>query len=170
MIAGVIAILPIGGTILTVSWIENEIADSGLGKQSWYFPGLGILAAVLAVYAVGLVVSTFLGRWIWRIFDRLLRGLPLLGRLYGTLKQILGYGEGEEAIFKEVVAVPSAHAGATELGLVTRRDPDGRLAVFLPGAPNCVDGKLILVRAEAVESVDMTVSDALKSLVSAGAV
>ena len=48
-IAGIVALLPIGGTILTVVWLEATIADSWLVKQSFYFPGLGLIAIVAAV-------------------------------------------------------------------------------------------------------------------------
>ena len=168
MIAGIIAILPIGGMVLSVLWLEDMISESWLAKQNWYFPGFGLLAATVSIYLIGLAVSSFVGRWIWKLFDTLLKNLPGLGRLYETLKQILGYGEGEEAFFREVVFLPSPYGGGKELGLVTNRYDGGRLLVFLPGSPNPTDGRLIIVDEASVERSKMPVNAALKSLISAG--
>jgi uncharacterized membrane protein len=172
VIAGVVAILPIGGLVITVAYLESMISSSGISKLPFYFPGLGLVATVLAVYLIGLTVSTFLGRWAWNRIDKLINKLPALGKLYSTLKQILGYGEGEDAIFNGTVLVPAREAGCKELGLVTNEVtlPDGSrtLVVFVPGAPNPTTGRLLFVQPEDVEAVSMPVNQALKALVAVG--
>ncbi|MEE8105142.1 MAG: DUF502 domain-containing protein [Planctomycetota bacterium] len=169
-VAGVVALLPVGGTVVALAYFESEFADTGLKDQDFYFPGLGLLAAIAAIYLTGLVVSTWLGRWFWGFFDRLLERLPALGRLYVTLKQILGYGEGEDAMFQRVVLVPGSIGGALELGLVTNRiEDDGRLVVFVPGAPNPTLGRLALIDPSDARDAGISVSAALKALVSVGA-
>ncbi len=171
-IAGIVALLPIGGTVLAVGYMETTIADSGLGKQPFYFPGLGLLAVTAIVYLIGLLVSTFVGKWIWGNVDRLLDRLPAIGSLYQTLKQILGYGEGEEAIFQRVVLVPSLDRDAAEMGLVTNTIADQagaeKLVVFVPGSPNPVQGRMLVMAAEQTIPVDMPVSEALKAVLSIG--
>ena len=84
MLAGIIAILPIGGFLLTILWLETTFAESWLAQQDLYFRGLGLLAVCAVVYAIGLVVSSFLGRWAWRIADGILRNIPGVGRVYET--------------------------------------------------------------------------------------
>ena len=172
LVAGIIAVLPVGGTILAVVLAEQTISESWLMRQGYYFPGLGLILAVLVVYALGLVVTTFLGRWLWRGIDRLLSSLPLVGPLYRTLKQVLGYGEGDGAMFHRVVMIRSPFSGAEEVGLVTNEVTDeagaAKLLLFLPGSPNPTNGRLLVADATAVREVDMSVHEALKSLVSAG--
>ncbi len=168
-IAGVVALLPVGGLVLSILYMENMLAESWLVDQWYYFPGLGILAAVVIIYVIGLIVTTFIGRWMWGRVDALLERLPILGRLYQTLKQIVGYGEGEDAVFRRVVFVPSPVApDAVEMGLVTNQIDD-KLVVFVPSAPNPTVGRLITVDPSTVTETDIKVSDALKSLVSVGA-
>ncbi len=168
-IAGVVALLPVGGLVLSILYMENMLAESWLVDQWYYFPGLGILAAVVIIYVIGLIVTTFIGRWMWGRVDALLERLPILGRLYQTLKQIVGYGEGEDAVFRRVVLVPSPVApDAFEMGLVTNQ-VDDKLVVFVPGAQNPTAGRLITVDPSVVTETDVKVSDALKSLVSVGA-
>ncbi|MHC5009788.1 MAG: DUF502 domain-containing protein [Planctomycetota bacterium] len=172
VIAGIIAILPIGGLVLTLVLAERSIAESWLADQGFYFPGLGLLAAAALVYLLGLVVTTFLGRWLWARIDALLRNLPGLGSLYKTLKQIFGYGEGEEGVFKRVVLVQSPLSNGREVGLVTNEISEegesAKLLVFVPGSPNPTTGRLVLAEADAVQPLDIRVNDALKSLLSVG--
>jgi len=171
LVAGFVALLPVGGLILSIVYAEYLIADVGLVDQEFYFPGLGLLAVALVLYVVGLVVSTFVGRWIWSRVDRLLVSLPTLGQLYQTLKQVLGYGDGEDAIFRQVVLIEGDAPGTQELGLVTNEVVENgtqKLTVFVPGAPNPAAGRLVLIAAQDVRPIDMPVSDALKTLVALG--
>lgn len=171
LLAGALAILPIGGLVLALVLAETTVAKSWLARQRFYVPGMGIVLALAVVYVLGLVTSTFLGRWFWRLIDRLLERLPALGRLYVTLKQVLGYGEGEKALFRRVVLVPSG-GGGHELGLVTNEvaGPEGRarLLVFIPGSPNPTGGRLVLAEPGEVVAVATPVHEVLKALLSAG--
>ncbi len=172
LIAGIVAILPIGGLILTISYLESTISKSGLSQMPFYFPGFGLLAAVVVLYLVGLGVTTFIGKWIWKRIDSILDKLPALGRLYQTLKQILGYGEGEDAIFHETVLIPSSDSQSEELGLVTNRITDDqgniKLVIFVPGVPNPTSGRLIVMDEGSVKPLSMPVNTTLKALVSMG--
>ena len=59
-----------------------------------------------------------------------------------------------------------------EIGLVTNEtDQAGagqRLTVFVPSAPTPTTGRLVLVDADKVRPIEMSVSEALKTLVSVG--
>lgn len=173
-LAGIVALLPVGGTILTVAYLESTLAGSWLVKQPFYFPGLGLLLAIVVIYAVGLVATTVLGSWLWTRLDHLLDRLPLLGRLYQTLKQLLGVAEGEDAIFRQVVLVPSRDTAAAELGLVTHETIDavGKVhrAVFVPSAPTPTTGRLLIVEESLLVPLDISASEAMKALVSLGKV
>ena len=170
-IAGVVALLPVGSLVLTIVYLERTVS-AAWPKDVFYFPGLGLLAAAVLLYLIGLTVTTFIGRWFWRFVDWALDRLPALGTLYRTLKQILGYGEGEEALFRQVVLVPSRDANAHEVGFVTNRVADGtgpeKLLVFVPGAPNPTAGRLLVIDASLVQPLAVPVNEALKALVSVG--
>jgi uncharacterized membrane protein len=172
IVAGIVAILPVGGLIITVGYLESKISSSGLSKLPFYFPGFGLVAAAVLIYLIGLGITTFLGKWFYAQIDRLLDRLPALGRLYQTLKQILGYGVGEDAVFHEVVLIPSRDSQSEELGLVTNKisDEAGRtkLLVFVPGAPNPTTGRLVVVNQESVKRLAIPVNETLKVLVSVG--
>ncbi|HDO25875.1 MAG TPA: DUF502 domain-containing protein [Nitrospirae bacterium] len=172
LIAGIVAMLPVGGLIITVGYMESTISGSGLSKLPFYFPGFGLLVAALFIYLVGLGITTFIGKWLWTRVDRILDKLPALGRMYQTLKQILGYGEGEDAIFYEVVLIPSRDFQSEEIGLVTNRVTDdsgkAKLIIFVPGVPNPTSGRLIVMDKDSVKLLSMPVNESLKALVSMG--
>ena len=171
LIAGLVALLPVGGLVLSVVWAEDAVAESWLAEQPWYLPGFGLLAVAVVLYVIGLLITTFLGRWLWRIVDALIEELPLLGGLYATLKQLLGYGEGRDAMFHDVVWVPAHGFDALELGLVTQRlqRPEGeRLVVFVPSSPTPTNGRMLLLPPDAVQPCELSVHEALKALVSVG--
>ena len=171
-LAGIVALLPVGGLVLSVWYLETTLAEAWLARQDYYIPGMGLLAAVVIIYVIGLVVTTFLGRWLFSRVDRLLAGVPLVGHLYQTIKQILGYGEGDEAIFQRVVMVPRRDGEGDEYGLVTNRllEEDGttREVVFVPGSPNPTVGRLLLLDPDDIRPSDLTVNEAFKALVSVG--
>ena len=172
LLAGIVALLPVGGLVLGVGYLEATISSAGLTALPFYFPGLGLLVAFLVIYLVGLTLTTFVGKWLWARIDRLLDRLPALGRLYVTLKQILGYGTGEDAVFREAVLVPVPGGGGEELGLVTNRvqlsDGSEQLVIFVPGSPNPTTGRLLFIAPDAVRPAGMPVNAVLKTLVAVG--
>ncbi len=169
IVAGIVALLPIGGVAFTLLWLEGAISRGGLATQPFYVPGLGLLLAVAAVYLCGLLVTTFLGRWLWRQLDRGIERLPFLGDLYRSLKEVLGYDTGRERFFQGVVLV--AGDGGDELGLITGKVVLGgetRTIVFVPGSPNPANGRLLLLSAARVHPVEVRTTAALRTLVAMG--
>ena len=169
MAAGAVALLPIVGSVALVVWTEGSLAGSWLAQQPFYFPGLGILVAAAVVYGIGLFVTTFLGRWLWRTVDRLAERLPLLGTMYQSIKEVLGYDTSRERFFQGVVLVESG--GGDQLGLVTGAtviDGVERTIVFVPGTPNPATGRLLLVPTAELRRVDIRVANSLRALVAMG--
>ncbi len=174
LIAGIVALLPIGGTVFAVVYVERMIAESWLAQQPFYFPGLGLLSVAILIYALGLIVTTVIGRWLWKRVDKILGTMPLLGQFYRTLKQLFGYGEGEDALFQRVVMLPSRETGGEQIALVTNTiegaDGEPRALVFVPGAPTPTSGRLVVVAEDELRDLDIDVHDAMKTLISVGKV
>ena len=170
LVAGIVALLPLGGAVFAVVGLESMLTEPGRSRVGFYFPGLGLLLALVAVYLIGLFVTTFVGRWLWRRVDRLLEHTPLLGTLYQSLKEVLGYDTTRERFFQGVVAVPADEG--FELGFITgeSQGPDGRphTLVFVPSSPNPTNGKLLLVDPARLQPLDVRTADALRALVSMG--
>lgn len=170
LVGGIVALLPIGGAVLGIWYLEATLAESWKDDVDWYFPGLGLLLALSVVYLVGLVVTTFVGRWLWRAVDAMLERLPLVGSLYQSLKEVLGYDSGRDRFFTAVVAVRVDDG--FEVGLVTGTAPgpdgDEHTVVFVPSSPNPTNGRLLLLPPDKVVELDLRAADALRGLVSMG--
>jgi uncharacterized membrane protein len=89
-----------------------------------------------------------------------------------SLKQILGYGAGENAMFHQTVLIPSRDGKGDELGLVTNEitmaDGSKKIIVFVPGTPNPTTGRLVITTREQVKPTFMSAHDALKTLIAVG--
>ncbi len=75
-------------------------------------------------------------------------------------------------MFRRVVFVTTKDFDGEEIGLVTREnielESSDKIAVFLPFSPSPINGRLVFVDKAIVRESDMSVNDALKSLVSLG--
>lgn len=169
ILTGLIAILPVGGTVILIVFAERSL--SPIVPAEFYFPGLGLLSIFILLYCLGLTLTTFVGRWLWNWMDLVLSRFPGLGMLYRTLKQILGFESGEKGLFQRVVLVPDEGTGGAEIGLVTATEGDGdrkQILVFVPHSPNPAQGRLLRLPANRVIATDWTVDKALKGLFTLG--
>lgn len=173
LVAGIVSLLPVAGLVLTVVYFESVVASSWLKEQGFYFFGQGLMILVILVYLVGLVVSSVIGNWLWRFMDRTLDRIPVIGNLYQTVKQLLGYGEGANAMFRRTVLVSMPGSNALEIGLLTceaTSETAGRALVFLPNAPTPTSGRLILIEESRLSPCTLSVNQAMQTLISLGAV
>lgn len=171
LVAGLVALLPLGGLVMTVYYFENQVAGVWLKDQGFYFFGLGLVLAIITLYLIGLIVSSLVGGWLFQRFDGMLDHMPVLGTLYQTLKQLVGYGDGPQGLFKRVVWVSRDDSSRFELGLVTMEsDPTtgGRVAVFVPAGPTPTHGLLLYLDGNRLIPTTMSVNEALQILVSLG--
>ena len=81
VLKGLVAILPIGLTLYIVYWlaVAAERLFSRVIKlvvpDQYYWPGLGLVAGLLLLYAVGLAVNAYIVRRVLRLGDDLLPAL-----------------------------------------------------------------------------------------------
>jgi uncharacterized membrane protein len=171
-IAGMIAMLPIVSTFLAVALIEHSLSLSGIAKLEFYFPGLGIIIALVMLYLVGLIATSFLGKYIWKKIDFIFERIPAIGQIYKAIKEILGYDTGDEAIFIAVVLYKDSAADSEEIGLVTReyQESDGcqKSFVYIPNSPTPTTGRLVIIESSKLKVIDITPHEAFKMILSVG--
>jgi uncharacterized membrane protein len=166
-LAGVFAAMPIAVTGFVVWYVDSKtrvIAQKLFGAN---VPFLGVLVAVVAIYLLGVAVTSLLGRFFLRTADRLLARVPLLKPVYQTWKQVvLTPGEG---IFARVVLVADETGRMDMLGFTSGIPTAGdRLCVFVPAAPNPTNGRLYFVRREHCRLLDLSSEEAFKLILSGG--
>lgn len=183
LIAGLIVIAPLGVTAYILWWLFRTV-DGLLGRHLYgaigiTIPGLGLLLLFAILLVVGWLAERTIGAQVFNWWHGLLDRVPIVSRLYGATRRIIGsvFGGDEKKFFREVVLFEYPSPGQWTLGFVTGRAPralddrveDG-ITIFLPTAPNPVTGFLIIVPRARTVRLPVTVEEGFTYILSAGAV
>ncbi|HEY7089365.1 MAG TPA: DUF502 domain-containing protein, partial [Tepidisphaeraceae bacterium] len=170
-LAGIFAIIPLAVT----GFIIYKVDEWTRGISSYLFgrpiPLVGVLIAIGVVYVVGLVATVSIGKLFIKGLDSLLTRVPGLRQFYIAWKQIAITPGGTEGIFSRVVLIPDETGATHLLGFTCGRPIENQantLCVFVPAAPNPINGRLYLVQREKCAMVDLTTEEAFKVVLSTG--
>ncbi len=182
-LTGLLVITPIWGTFLVLKTLfvavdgilGNMLAD--IVTEDYYVPGLGILMLLALILLAGTLATNFLGGRLVKRWEEFLERVPVVRGIYATLKSmmdILSFEQREK--YNKVVMIQFPKDGNYVLAFVTgeTRDEVQELTtetlihVYVPTSPNPTSGYFLLVPEREVESVDMSVEEAMKLIVSGG--
>jgi len=188
LIAGLLVWMPLGITFLVVRAIVGFLDRTLLLLPQAYqpdillgihIPGLGVLLAVVLVLATGMVVANFLGKRIVAAWESLLARIPLVRTLYAGIKQIMEAVLATDAkSFSKVLLLEYPRKGvwsfafmtSDSLGEVQDKTDLKVISVFIPTTPNPTSGFVLMVPADDVVELEMSVEDGLKMIISMGVV
>lgn len=181
-LTGLLLVTPIWGTILVLKTLFVAV-DGILGDvvaelvPDHYIPGLGIVTLVLLIFLVGLFAANFIGRQIVGHWEDWLNRLPLVRGIYSTLKSMMDIlSFSERGSYRRVVLIQfpkNGHycfafvTGMTK-GEMTALGQDALIHVYVPTSPNPTSGYFLLVPEREVTSVDISIEEAMKLIVSGG--
>lgn len=142
---------------------------------------VGFLLAVVAVFLVGALLASVVGRAVWHFIEEFITNTPFLRRVYPYVKQVTDFvltPEEQEKMFSRVVALEYPRKGIWSIGLVTgsglRKVSENVekefLTVLIPNSPTPVTGYVIMVPKEQTILLDMTIEEAFRFTISAGVV
>lgn len=188
-ISGVLLAAPLTLTIYFVwaivttldDWVKNILPgksrlDEFLGHD---IPGLGLLLAFIMFTIIGAFAAGFLGRFFLMSGEYLMRRMPVVSGLYSTVKQIVeAVIHRDKKSFSEVVLIEYPSKGLWALGFVAGHAPrelqdmtrEEMLNIFVPTAPNPTSGYLLFLPRKNCKTLQMSVEDGLKLVISAGVV
>lgn len=181
-VAGILVLAPTAVTLWVV-WrlfkFFDDILGSELRARGISVVGLGFVLLNAVLLLLGFVAANLFGKRLFALWDRLMQRVPLINKIYATLRQIaeLLLGPSRVGEFGRVAMVEFPSPGTWGLGFVTSTasgeagEKTGRkvCSVFIPGAVNPMTGFLLVVPEEKVTYLDMTPEQAMKMIVSAGA-
>jgi uncharacterized membrane protein len=179
-VSGVLVVVPLILTYIVLKFMF-EAVDGLLqplfhGIFGYFIPGLGVLTTLLIIILAGILTRNFIGAMLYDFGDRILARLPIIRTVYMSTKQLIEAVSGPAvSSFKEVALVEYPRRGAWALSFVSNRiesDVEGVtkkfVALFIPSTPTPISGMIVLVPAEDVVVVDMTIEEGIKFLVSGG--
>jgi len=185
-VTGLLSLLPtiVVGYILWFFWGKLKRATNWIyytfeiRSTFWselLFPVIALLLGVVFIIIVGVASRSLGGRGVVRLWERVIRRIPVLSQVYVAVNQIIeALSTGQKRLFKGVVLVPYPGEGIYRLGFVSsegvmERTPDPSLtAVFVPNTPNITGGLLFLVSRRVLIPLDMTVEEGMKWVMSGG--
>ena len=176
---GIIAVVPIGATILILYWIFVAIDNvlQPLIKVIWghTVTGVGFGVTIVLIYLAGVIASNVVGKRLIRYGESALPWMPVVRQLYTGIKQILeSFSASGGTGFMQVVLVEFPRKGMSVIGFVTNElyhEPGKKLlTVFMPTSPNPASGFLEVMGEDEVIRTDISVEHALRMVVSAGRV
>ncbi len=195
-LTGLAVVLPAVISIAVLVWLFSQVADitdlllffmprdithagEGAGPMYWHWRAVAFLLALGLVSAIGLAARYYIGKKLIGLVDEVLLRVPLLNKIYGAIKQVNeAFTTGKKSAFKTVVLVEFPRKGIYSIGFITSeqheevqaKTKEKVVCVFVPTTPNPTSGWLVLVPQHDVTRLDMSVADAIKLIISLGAV
>ncbi len=174
-------------------WLSKMIVIETERKwlPDFLFRLLVLIAFVTIVPIVGAFTSRTIGARVTRFFQAILERIPLINHVYKAIQQITAalFSPGKQ-VFRRVGLIEYPRKGLYTLAFITN-DTEKRLEnainkalditsthekesmyvnLFVPTTPNPTSGFFIMVAREDVRILDTSVQDALKLIISGGAV
>jgi len=153
--------------------------DAGRGPMFWYWSLAAFALAILLVTVVGVLTRYYVGKRLIAWLDAAMLRLPLLNKIYGTIKQVNeAFSTGSKTSFKTVVLVEFPREGMYSIGFLTseqhdevqKKTKEKVVCVFVPTTPNPTSGFLVLVPEDKVTKLEMSVADGIKYIISLGSI
>ena len=146
-------------------------------KFGFYIPGLGLILSLAIVLLAGVIASRFIGRKIFNFFESWYGRLPLIKTIYPAFKQLALFLFAEkETGFKRVVLIEYPAKGIWSIGFLTNEGLQEindvfnkeMVGVFVVLSPGPFSGYVVFVPREELKFPDISVSDALRIVISGG--
>jgi uncharacterized membrane protein len=167
-VAGVLAAIPVVVTAFILWYVDAQLR---LLVPMIRYPVVGILLALVAIYLLGVFVTSLVGRYLLKAVDWILIHLPGLSDLYRPWKQIAVTPDLNTGVFARVVMIPDETGRMRMLGFSSGRPIEGStdiLCVFVPASPNPTSGRLYFVPLADCRFLAVGAQEALKFIISGG--
>lgn len=195
-LTGLAVVLPAVISLAIVRWLFGTVSNvtdlllffvprhvthqrDGQGDMYWYWSLAALVFAVLLVSLVGRGARFYIGRKLIRLVDNLLSGVPLLNKIYVTVKQVNdAFSTSKKSAFKQVVLFEYPRRGIYSVAFITcDQHPEASaklgkkmIGVFVPTTPNPTSGFLLVVPESELIPLEMSVAEGIKYIISLGAI
>jgi uncharacterized membrane protein len=180
LLTGFITLLPVVLTIYLLYWAaisSEQLMGNALRwalPNTTYFPGLGMIAALVVMFIVGLLMKAILVRQLFSFGEQILYRLPLIKTVYRAIRDLFDFFSPNKEGLGQVVAV--TYNGMETIGFVTQtdqqrlpesfRDQD-KVLVYLPMS-YMIGGFTVFIPQEHVRPLKMSMEEAMRFVLTAG--
>jgi uncharacterized membrane protein len=173
---GLLAVVPLVLCLFVIRFlylaVDQKAANLIEKVVGFRIPGLGMVLLIL--YLLGLAVSNWAGKQVFRVIERVMERIPILKTVYHLGKQFgTALSLPEKNAFKRAVLVEHFKPGVHSIAFVTGEVVDGKsgerlLRLFIPTAPNPTTGFMVMVASDKVRDLPWTVQEAMNAVISGG--
>jgi uncharacterized membrane protein len=179
---GTLAVLPAAATVYAFYWLfmllEGVLAPLllPLVGERLYVPGFALAVALGVLIGVGVLIDVYVGRIVVDAMERVVNRVPVVKSIYGAVRDMLQFaipGQGPDNSSRRVVAW-ECRPNVWMIGFVTGpafvavgEPGEERLTVYFPMSYQ-IGGYSLLVHERDLTTLDMSVEDAMKAVVTAG--
>jgi len=127
-IAGVVVLIPIGITAyltLFIIKISSKILPKELNPNYYLpynIPGVEIIISIALISLIGWLSLSFIGRKLLKIFEDILKRIPILRTIYSAITQMTETFTKSEGTAKNVVLVEYPRKGSWAVGFATKEN------------------------------------------------
>ena len=97
ILTGLITILPVVLTLYLLYWLAVS-AEAVLGgmiqrwlPESWYWPGMGLVAGLLAAFALGILMHAYVVQRLFASGEKLLYHTPVIKSIYPAFRDFMNF-------------------------------------------------------------------------------
>ncbi len=155
------------------SFMDGLLEDVLTALFGMHIPGLGVLTLVVFLIFIGYIGNTIIARPLKRVFRNVVERVPFLKFVYEAFNDLFSAFVGKEKKFnKPVLVVINKESNIEKLGFVTEENLEflnesDKVAVYFPHSYN-FSGELFVVPKSQVKPIDVSSSQMMKFIVSAG--
>lgn len=146
---------------------------------------IAVALVLIALFLIGFFVRSYFGRRLYRLAERVLVRIPVFNKIYIQVRHVSETIFAQrQTMFQEVVLVQYPRKGLFSIAFVTSTVPspfrkrfvntekpdDAMAALFIPTTPNPTSGLLIFAPKTDLTVLPITVSEAMRLIISGGAV
>ena len=144
----------------------SALLDKNAESHAFFINVLALLILVVLIFIIGLILRNARSKRLFKVFEyKYLLQIPLYSTLQETISQFSGL---KKMPFSQVVLVDAYNTGVLLTGFVTETAAEGIYTVFVPTAPNPMNGNIYHVPASQLKFLEIEPEKAMRSIVGMG--
>ena len=180
LLTGFITIFPIVLTIYLLYWLavsSENVMSSALHMifpDLVYFPGLGMIVGLVAVFFIGLMMKAIIVRQFFVFSEQILYKLPLIRTVYRAIRDIFDFISPKKEGLGQVVTV--SINGMEMIGFITQED-SSKLSAFFRNSDSVlvylpmsymIGGFTVMIPRKDIHHCAMSMDEAMRFVLTAG--
>ncbi|HXG50077.1 MAG TPA: DUF502 domain-containing protein [candidate division Zixibacteria bacterium] len=184
-LAGLLVFLPVVITLWFLGWVIGlldgmiDVLPAGLHPNTYLpfaIPGLGAIVTLLLILFLGVLTRGVATRRFLAAWEKVFAQIPIFRGVYTAVQKLVQAFLGQSQGNRQVVMIEYPRKGIYTVGFAMGRawrelekENEAPLVnVFIPTTPNPTSGFYLLVPANEVSPLNMTMEEALKLITSGG--